>query len=65
MHSALAMGLCSVVLGLALGTVQPMVMSTCTRSRRDAPAWRGARPAADGHQRVERGMPMLFGAPVR
>jgi MFS family permease len=28
MHSALAMGLCSVLLGLALGTVQPMVMST-------------------------------------
>jgi MFS family permease len=28
LHSALAMGLCSVLLGLALGTVQPMIMST-------------------------------------
>ena len=28
MHSALSMGLCSVVLGLALGSVQPMLMST-------------------------------------
>jgi MFS family permease len=28
MHSPLAMGLCSVLLGMALGTVQPMVMST-------------------------------------
>ncbi|MDB5942891.1 MAG: major facilitator superfamily 1 [Ramlibacter sp.] len=28
MHSALAMGLCSVLLGVALGSVQPMVMST-------------------------------------
>jgi MFS family permease len=28
MHGALAMGLCSVFLGFALGTVQPMVMST-------------------------------------
>lgn len=27
-HSALAMGLCSVLLGVALGTVQPMIMST-------------------------------------
>ncbi len=27
MHSALAMGLCSVLLGLALGCVQPMIMS--------------------------------------
>jgi len=28
MQSALAMGMCSVLLGLALGTVQPMIMST-------------------------------------
>jgi MFS family permease len=28
MHSALAMGLCSIALGLALGVVQPMIMST-------------------------------------
>lgn len=28
MQSALAMGICSVLLGLALGTVQPMIMST-------------------------------------
>jgi len=28
MHSALAMGSCSVLLGLALGSVQPMIMST-------------------------------------
>ena len=28
MHSALAMGACSVLLGLALGSVQPMIMST-------------------------------------
>lgn len=28
MHAPLAMGLCSVLLGIALGTVQPMVMST-------------------------------------
>ncbi|MBX3654691.1 MAG: MFS transporter [Ramlibacter sp.] len=28
LHSALAMGLCSVLLGFALGSVQPMVMST-------------------------------------
>jgi MFS family permease len=28
MHSALAMGCCSVLLGLALGSVQPMIMST-------------------------------------
>lgn len=28
LHSAFAMGLCSVLLGLALGSVQPMVMST-------------------------------------
>ena len=28
LHSALAMGLCSVLLGVALGTVQPMIMST-------------------------------------
>lgn len=28
LHSALAMGLCSVLLGVSLGTVQPMIMST-------------------------------------
>ena len=28
MHAALAMGACSVVLGIALGSVQPMIMST-------------------------------------
>lgn len=28
MHTPLAMGICSVLLGLALGTVQPMIMST-------------------------------------
>ncbi len=28
LHSALAMGLCSVLLGVALGSVQPMIMST-------------------------------------
>jgi len=28
MPSALAMGICSVMLGLVLGTVQPMIMST-------------------------------------
>ena len=28
MHSALAMGVCSVLLGFALGSVQPMIMST-------------------------------------
>ena len=27
-HTALAMGLCSVLLGAALGSVQPMIMST-------------------------------------
>jgi MFS family permease len=27
-HTALAMGMCSVLLGVALGTVQPMIMST-------------------------------------
>jgi predicted MFS family arabinose efflux permease len=27
MHSAITMGMCSVLLGLALGMVQPMVMS--------------------------------------
>ena len=28
LHSALSMGICSMLLGVALGTVQPMVMST-------------------------------------
>ncbi len=36
MDSALAMGVCSVVLGLALGSVQPMVMSTLHQITPDA-----------------------------
>jgi hypothetical protein len=62
MHTALAMGLCSVLLGLALGMVQPMVMSTCTRSRRSTATARrvGLRLMAINASSVA--MPMLFGA---
>jgi MFS family permease len=62
LHSALAMGLCSVLLGIALGTVQPMVMSTLhqiTPEHRHGQAV-GLRLMAINASSVT--MPMLFGA---
>ncbi len=62
MHTALAMGLCSVLLGLALGTVQPMVMSMLhqiTPEARHGEAL-GLRLMAINASSVV--MPMLFGS---
>ena len=62
MRSPLAMGLCSVLLGLALGCVQPMVMSTLhqiTPSHRHGEAL-GLRLMAINASSVL--MPLLFGA---
>ncbi|MGA0570815.1 MFS transporter [Variovorax sp. VNK109] len=62
LHSALAMGACSVLLGIALGSVQPMVMSTLhqiTPEARHGEAL-GLRLMAINASSVT--MPMLFGA---
>jgi sugar phosphate permease len=62
LHSALAMGLCSVLLGLALGTGQPMVMSLLhqiTPSHRQGEAL-GLRLMAINASSVF--MPLLFGS---
>jgi predicted MFS family arabinose efflux permease len=62
MHSAVAMGLCSVLLGVGLGTVQPMIMSTLhqiTPGHRHGQAI-GLRLMAINASSVS--MPMLFGA---
>jgi MFS family permease len=62
MHTALAMGLCSVLLGLALGAVQPMVMSMLhqiTPEARHGEAL-GLRLMAINASSVV--MPMLFGS---
>jgi MFS family permease len=61
-HSALGMGLCSVLLGISLGMVQPMVMSTLhqiTPEHRHGQAV-GLRLMAINASSVS--MPMLFGA---
>ena len=62
LHGALAMGLCSVLLGLALGSVQPMIMSMLhqiTPAHRHGEAL-GLRLMAINASSVL--MPMLFGA---
>jgi sugar phosphate permease len=62
MYSALAMGLCSVLLGFALGTVQPMIMSMLhqiTPEARHGEAL-GLRLMAINASSVM--MPMLFGS---
>jgi MFS family permease len=62
LHSPLAMGACSVLLGIALGTVQPMIMSTLhqiTPEHRHGQAV-GLRLMAINASSVA--MPMLFGA---
>jgi len=61
MHSAWAMGLCSVLLGLALGSVQPMIMSTLhqiTPSDRHGEALGLRLMSLNGSSVL---MPMLFG----
>lgn len=62
MQSALAMGACSVVLGLALGSVQPMVMSTLHQITPDARHGEalGLRLMTINASSVA--MPMLFGS---
>ena len=62
LHAPLAMGLCSVLLGLALGAVQPMIMSTLhqiTPEHRHGEAV-ALRMMAINASSVA--MPMLFGA---
>jgi MFS family permease len=62
LHAPLAMGLCSVLLGLALGTVQPMIMSMLhqiTPGHRHGEAL-GLRMMAINASSVS--MPILFGA---
>ena len=62
MHAALAMGVCSVLLGIALGSVQPMVMSTLhqiTPAHRHGEAL-GLRLMSINVSSVL--MPLLFGA---
>lgn len=62
MHAALAMGVCSVLLGMALGSVQPMVMSTLhqiTPAHRHGEAL-GLRLMSINVSSVL--MPLLFGA---
>jgi len=62
LHAPLAMGLCSVMLGLALGTVQPMIMSMLhqiTPEHRHGEAL-GLRMMAINASSVS--MPILFGA---
>jgi MFS family permease len=62
LHSPLAMGACSVLLGIALGVVQPMIMSTLhqiTPEARHGEALGLRLMAINGSSVV---MPMLFGA---
>jgi MFS family permease len=62
MGSAWAMGFCSVLLGLALGSVQPMIMSTLhhiTPEHRQGEALGLRSMTVNGSSVV---MPMLFGA---
>jgi MFS family permease len=62
LHAPLAMGICSALLGIALGAVQPMVMSTLhqiTPEHRHGQAV-GLRLMAINASSVS--MPMLFGA---
>jgi sugar phosphate permease len=62
MESALAMGVCSALLGLVLGTIQPMVMSTLhqiTPAHRHGEALGLRLMAINGSSVL---MPMLFGA---
>jgi dipeptide/tripeptide permease len=61
MPNALAMGVCSATLGLVLGTVQPMIMSTLhqiTPSHRHGEALGLRLMSLNGSSVV---MPMLFG----
>ena len=53
-HTAWVMGGCAVVLGLALGAVQPMVMTTLHQITPARAPRRGDRLALDGDQPVER-----------
>jgi MFS family permease len=62
MHSAWTMGLCSVLLGLALGSVQPMIMSSLhhiTPEHRQGEALGLRSMTVNGSSVL---MPMLFGA---
>jgi MFS family permease len=62
LHAPLAMGLCSVLLGIALGTVQPMVMSTLHQI---TPEHRHGEAVAMRIMAINASsvaMPMLFGA---
>jgi MFS family permease len=62
MHEALAMGICSVILGVALGSVQPMILSTMHQI---TPEERHGEAVALRIMTLNAssvGMPMLFGA---
>ena len=62
MHSALAMGLCSVMLGFSLGGVQPMVMSTLHQITPESRHGEALGLRLMGINASSVLMPMLFGA---
>jgi MFS family permease len=61
LHSALAMGLCSVLLGVALGTVQPMIMSTLHQITPEARHGEAIALRIMAINASSVAMPMLFG----
>ncbi len=60
-HSALAMGLCSVGLGIALGSVQPMLMSTLHQITPEARHGEAVALRVVATNAASVGMPILFG----
>jgi len=61
LHSPLAMGLCSVLLGIALGTVQPMIMSTLHQITPEARHGEAVALRIMAINASSVAMPMLFG----
>ncbi|MDB5873714.1 MAG: major facilitator superfamily 1 [Ramlibacter sp.] len=61
LHSPLAMGLCSILLGVALGSVQPMIMSTLHQITPEARHGEAVALRMMAINASSVGMPMLFG----
>lgn len=61
LHSALAMGACSMLLGVALGSVQPMIMSTLHQITPEARHGEAVALRIMAINASSVGMPMLFG----
>jgi MFS family permease len=61
LHSALAMGVCSMLLGVSLGSVQPMIMSTLHQITPEARHGEAVALRIMAINASSVGMPMLFG----